>query len=201
METPILNPPHWNYYELLERDLQACFRFVEPVECHHEVYSIEFARIILAAATEIENAFRGFAHTISYTPEPSSIGAYAACVTSRFPRFADMQILMRKYSIVLTPWEGFTVSTPPDWWTYGYNKIKHDRLQFPGAPTLIRAINAVAALQVLLLHYYRVKYPGGLLAFDPVTLLMIPLERNDPLQGVDSMWGWTLPDEEREETN
>jgi len=39
--------PHWNYYKLLERDLEGCFRYVHPCDGHFDVYSDEFARIIL----------------------------------------------------------------------------------------------------------------------------------------------------------
>lgn len=195
----IHNPPHWNYYRLLERDLEECFRFVEPVPGHFDVFSNEFARIILVAATEIENALRGLAEALSYTPTPSSILDYFICTTSKFPSIATMEMFVPRYSLRFTPWEGWSSSTAPDWWSFGYNKIKHDRLKHPTAPTLIRATKAVAALQVVLLHYYRVKYPGGLLSDDNVKKLIVPFEKDNPdIGGATILWDWDLPDDPKQ---
>lgn len=102
---------------------------------------------------------------------------------------------MPRFSLTLTPWDRWSASSAPDWWTFGYNKIKHNRLKYPGAPTLIRAINSVAALQVLLLHYYRAKYPESLLSDDVVTKLIVPRDNDDPFQGASILWDWTIPDD------
>lgn len=189
------NPPHWNYYRLLERDLEACFRFVYPVQEHWEVYSDEFARIILMAAAEIENAFKSFAFWAQTTPLPSSIHQYFDCVSAKYPKVCEMEMIMPRYSLGFKPWDGWSSSSAPDWWTYGYNKIKHDRMNHPGAPTLIRAIKSVGALQVLLLHFYRLRYSKCLLADDVQPQLIRPWDRNDPHQGAVMAWEWKLPDD------
>lgn len=43
----------WNYFLVLEKDLEATTRYVEP---HNQdnVYSIEFYKILVLAATECE---------------------------------------------------------------------------------------------------------------------------------------------------
>ncbi|MEI6135228.1 MAG: hypothetical protein WCP72_09655 [Desulfomonile sp.] len=58
------NLPHWNYYRLLESDLELCFRYVEPVQEHFGVYSDEFAKIIVLASTEIENGLKSLVRSI-----------------------------------------------------------------------------------------------------------------------------------------
>ena len=44
---------HWNYFLALERDLEIVSRYVEFCSQNFEVYSIEFAHLLFAAASEI----------------------------------------------------------------------------------------------------------------------------------------------------
>jgi hypothetical protein len=189
------NLPHWNYYRLLEQDLESCFRFVNPSQEHWNVYSDEFSRIILVAASEIENALRTFALWSQTNPIPSSILKYFECITTIYPHFYEMELVMPRYSVAIKPWEDWSESAAPDWWTYGYNKIKHDRLNYPNAPTLIRAIKSVGALQVLLLHFYRYRYKDCELAYDIQPSLFIPWEKEKSWLGATISWGWDLPDD------
>ena len=191
------NPPHWNYYLILERDLERTFRFVEPVDSQLDVYSDEFARIILIASTEIENAFNGLAKTIVPASSPSNIGEYCSTVTGRFPNFASMEMLMPRFSREFSPWSGWTTTSAPDWWSMGYNKIKHNRVEHPNAPTMRRAIDAVGALQVVLLHYYRAKFEHAALSGDRESVLIVPNERDSEWQGASTAFTWDLPDDPR----
>ncbi len=193
---PLHNPPHLSYYRLLERDLDACFRYVEPIDSHFDIYSDEFARIILCASSEIENALKGFASASNLTPSPANILGFFDVVTSRFPKFCTMELFLPRCSLVFAPWLSWSAQTAPDWWTFGYNKIKHDRLNNPGAATLRRAIDAVGALQVLLLHYYRVSYPNGWIADRAIPEFIVPYERSSPTPGASMLWRCSLPDDE-----
>jgi len=189
------NLPHWNYYKLLERDLEGCFRYVQPCKDHFDVYSDEFARIILMSATEIENAIKSFALHINYAHDYGSIHDYFNCVTSEYPSICNVEIIMPRYSMSFKPWDGWSASSAPDWWSMGYNKVKHDRSNHPSAPTMIRAINSLGALQVFLLHYYRKLYGDCYIPAEIAPQLMWPLEENDPYQGASQLWRWNLPDD------
>jgi hypothetical protein len=48
--------PHesWYFFLALESDLDATARYVEPTEENDTTYSIEFARILMSAAAEVE---------------------------------------------------------------------------------------------------------------------------------------------------
>ena len=138
--------PHWNYYRLLERDLEDCFRYVAPNQAHYEVYSDQFARIILVACTEIENVLAALSLMTQNKPLKTNILSYHPCVTDKFPKFCEMDVVLPRFSLGLKPWIEWSTSTAPDWWSNGYNKIKHDRMNYAEAPTLIRAINSVGAL-------------------------------------------------------
>ena len=98
-----------------------------------------------------------------------------------------------RYMLTVTPWEGWTEKEGPDWWENGYNKIKHERLKHPGAPSMIRAINAVGALQAVLLYLYRTKHGHCAIAIDIAPRLIEPLE--DEFGGSSLVWGWQLPDD------
>ena len=112
------NLPHWNFYRLLEADIEHCFRFVSPASEHYQVYSDEFARIILVAAVEVENVLREFAAEAAYTPAPNNIGEFCDCVTSVFPKMRDAGLVMPRYSVgTLRPWNGWSSSQGPDWWS------------------------------------------------------------------------------------
>jgi hypothetical protein len=194
------DPPHLRYYKLLEQDLENCFRFVEPCSEHFGVYSEEFSRIILMAAAGIENALKGLAFwaQVKYPDTPtnvSNIQKLFGVVTHLFPNFCTMQLFMPRYSILIEPWQGWSASSAPDWWSNGYNKIKHDRQNHLNAPTLQRAVNAVGALQVVLLHYYRLESKDAAIADRGIPELLIPWDINHPADNASQLWQWELPDD------
>jgi hypothetical protein len=189
------NLPHWNYYRLLERDLENSFRFVPPSQEHWNVFSDEFSRIILMASTEIENALRSFAFWCQENSKKLDILDFFTLISNKYPKFCDMDMLMPRYSLGFKPWDGWSSTSAPDWWSLGYNKIKHDRLNHPDAPTLIRAIKSVGALQVLLLHFYRYRFKGCEFAYDVKPNLIIPWEKEGLWEGATISWTWNLPDD------
>ena len=46
--------PHWNYFLAIERDLEPLSRYVEFNPKNFDCYSIEIARLLLAAAAEVD---------------------------------------------------------------------------------------------------------------------------------------------------
>jgi len=187
------NPPHLSYYKLLEEDLNSCFRFVEPIEAHHDVYSMEFARIILMAASEIENALKSFDVAVNGAAKGKKICEYSILVVGRFPAFCSMEMYLPRSSYKFKPWSGWSSSKAPDWWKNGYNNIKHDRLNNPGAATMLRAIESVGALQAVLLHLYRLTNPDGYIADRAIPTVVVPYDQSSEYPGVSSLWRPTLP--------
>lgn len=189
------SPPHLNYYTLLERDLDECFRFIEPIERHFGVYSIEFSRIILMAASEVENALNSFDAAANESAVSRNILGYYSVATSKFPKFCTMQMFLPRCALVFAPWSEWSADKAPDWWANGYNKIKHDRISNPGAATMRRAIDAVGALQVLLHHLYRLKYPDRWLADHAIPEIIVPYESGSAIPGASTLWRPDLPDD------
>jgi len=185
--------PQWNYYQMLEADLEKSFRYIQPSPTQYSVTSDHFSMIILAAAAEIENALALVANHIACQPPPGNIHQYFTCVTGTYPNFCNTKISMPRFSGMFTPWQGWSASSAPDWWTNGYNKIKHDRLNYPDAPTLGRALNAMAALQALLLHYYKLIDPHATMpsALEPKLLQIV--EPSTDFETGCIQWSWELP--------
>ncbi len=186
--------PRWNYFRLLEQDLEDSFRFVQPCPQHYSVYSEHFARIILIACTEIENCIKSMAVKANYQSSLGGIKDYNKFLISQYPYFAQSKVLLPWYGLTFEPWVNLGIGTTPDWWQSGYNKIKHDRENSPDAATLQRAVDSVAALFVLLLHYYHTL--NG-------TNYTIPLMSQPRLFGLEEKpgdwkrsplgWAWELP--------
>jgi hypothetical protein len=45
---------HWNYFIALEEDMQALSRYIEFCDDNLDVYSIELAHLLFAAASEVD---------------------------------------------------------------------------------------------------------------------------------------------------
>ena len=45
---------HWNYFLALDRDLEVVSRYVEFTKPNFNVYSIELAHLLFAAASEVD---------------------------------------------------------------------------------------------------------------------------------------------------
>ena len=45
---------HWNYLIALEKDLEVASRYVEFCKSNYRVFSIEFAHLLFAAASEVD---------------------------------------------------------------------------------------------------------------------------------------------------
>ena len=187
------NLPQWNFFRILEEDLEECFAFVEPCEAHYGVYSDQFAAIILLACTEIENALRAFAAWAECEPMPTSINSYCRCILNTYPHLPKMVVSIPRYGLTMRPWHGWTDNSPPEWWTLGYNKIKHDRLKHPTAPTLWRAINALGGLLVVLLHNYRAIHRISSIPMENMPHLYEPTALDDLEWGATFSWSWHLP--------
>jgi hypothetical protein len=188
--------PRWNYFRLLEKDLEDSFRYVQPCKQHYGVYSEHFARVILIASTEIENCIKSMAKNVKYQSSLKDIDEYNKFLILQYPNFTQSKVLLPWYGLSFEPWLNWAVGTAPDWWKLGYNKIKHDRENSPDAPTLQRAIDSVAALFVLLLHYYRTLNGGGYaMPLETQPHLFALEQKTGDWQGGYVGWSWKIPGE------
>jgi hypothetical protein len=152
--------PHWEYFLSIEADLERCSRFVEFSPNNYKTYSIEFARIIMAAASEFDTVAKLLCSCIDPSQTPSSINFYHSIIISKYPRFVEFEILMSRYKLTFIPWNNWEVGNSPNWWSKGYNKIKHERDQYFHEANLENAILATCGLLAGILYYYDSKFGG-----------------------------------------
>ena len=75
----------WNYYLSIENDLSKTSQYVEPMG-QENVYSFEFARILVLACTEVESVFKQICFEKTGNKPKDTIGFYKAIILNNFPK-------------------------------------------------------------------------------------------------------------------
>ena len=154
---------HWNYFLALESDIVRLARFIEFREDNFQTYSIELARLIMAAAAEVDVVAKLVCKKLDPTSRPRNINGYASVILQADGRrrkvsaLTALTVLIPRYGLTLKPWISWTREAPPLWWT-AYNKVKHHRdTRFKDA-NLGNALNTVSALFSLTIYHYALDY-------------------------------------------
>lgn len=143
---------HWNYFITLEKDLEQLSRYVEIAEPNFGTYSIEIARLLFAAASEVDVVAKLLCTSIQPGSSPEKIRQYHAILEPNVPSLFRMSVQMPRFGTSSIPWDSWTATASPKWWT-AYNKVKHQRHDHFDQATLGNAVNALQGLFVLLLYY------------------------------------------------
>ena len=146
--------PHWEYFLSIEADLAQCMRYVEFTQENFATFSVEFARIIVAASAEFDAVAKGLCKTIDENAKPENIKQYQPVIVGRYPKFPQYKIHIPRIKLELQPWNTWTPEVSPDWWSKGYNKIKHQRDQHFASANLDNALNATAGLLAGIVYLY-----------------------------------------------
>jgi hypothetical protein len=152
---------HWNYFLALESDVVRLARFIEFREDNFPTYSIEIARLIMAAAAEVDVVAKLVCKKLDPASRPRNINDYASVILQADGRkvsaLTALTVLVPRYGLTLKPWISWTRETPPLWWT-AYNKVKHHRdTRFKDA-NLGNARNTVSALFSLTIYHYALEH-------------------------------------------
>lgn len=146
---------YWRYFLSIEGDLEKTTRYVEPVQANYKTYSIEFARILISAGSEIDVVSKALCKKI----EPDSgknandnINAYRRVITHPY-RIYDKKVTIPRNKMSFAPWDEWRGEANPGWWR-AYNEVKHDRQMNYKMANLQNALLSVAGLFVLVLYYY-----------------------------------------------
>lgn len=159
-------PTHWNYFLALEDDFLKLARFVEPTTSNFATHSLEIARVLFSAASEVDVVAKLLCRKVNAQSKASSIGKYREQLLGAYPELAAAQVKIPRYGLDLEPWSQWQVEDSPLWWR-AYNKVKHHRDSHFVDASLKHALNALAGLFVLLLFLYREEAEQALLAPDP----------------------------------
>ena len=173
--------PHWNYFLALDGDLARLARYVEFHSKNFDCFSVEIARVLLAAAAEVDVVAKQLCEILRPGCGADGINAYRDVIVAGLPDVANFEIQIPRYGLQLVPWDEWKVPNGvPLWWTAN-NKVKHERHTHFDHATLKHALNAVGALFVLLLYLYRDKATQGQLVPAPEIVRV----GEDHFEGVD----------------
>lgn len=149
----------WEYFLAIEFELANTTRFVEFNEDNYETYSIEFARILLSASSEVDVLCKRLCLNIdsSLSPNEIHIDDYRRIITTKYTKLNTIEVLIPRYELTLKPWEEWKENNNnknPSWWS-DYNKVKHHRDDNFSKANLINAIDSVSGLFAIVLYLYR----------------------------------------------
>ena len=144
---------HWNYFLALEADLEVCSRYVAFDENNYSTFSVEFAKILLAASAEVDVVAKILCKKIDLQRNYGNINSYRSIIGTKYTKLPDVQVDIHRYSLTLEPWKKWKVGKNPDWWE-SYNNVKHERSQYFAEANLENATLATAGLLVILLYCY-----------------------------------------------
>jgi hypothetical protein len=156
---------HWNYFLALERDLEAVSRYIEFSPSNFQVYSIELAHLLFAAASEVDVVAKLLCERVAPAKPQGNINEYKAVLLPEFPDLPTTQVFVPRYGLSFAPWSNWAGATNPDWWR-SYNHVKHERDTYFNEATLKNALNALGALLIFTYHFY-----ARILAVPPAKIL------------------------------
>ncbi len=145
----------WNYFLTLESDLDNTSRYIEPSK-QENVYSFEFAKLLILACTEVESVFKALCFEIEKKQVAGDIGTYKATILGKFPKIVDSVVNIKRLGKSMKPFEEWS-SGPLSWWG-AYQNVKHSRGSHFSDATYINATTALAALYILI--FYLAKISG-----------------------------------------
>ena len=159
--------PHWSYFLAIERDLEVLSRFIEFDTRNFDSFSLEIARILLAAGAEVDVVCKQICQSKDPKSQADNIDAYRRDVLKYFPKLPDFTVEIPRFGLTLHPWDEWNNARGvPSWWT-AYNKIKHHRHTHYDRASLENCLNAVAALFVATLYLYEDQAGQGALIPSP----------------------------------
>lgn len=182
--------PHWNYLLALDGDLVQLSRYVEFSSKNFGCFSIELARVLLAAAAEADVVCKQVCKKADPNSSADGINRYRDELRTAFPDIEEFKVLIPRFGLTLCPWENWQdAGGVPAWWT-SYNKVKHERHASFERASLRNALNAVAGLFVIVLYLCSEAAAAGELA-PPPQLLRVEQKHRGGI-GVGGIRGMTL---------
>jgi hypothetical protein len=115
----------------------------------------------MSASAECENIAKDLCKLIDSASSPENIVEIYPILFGFYPKFGSVEVEIPRYKLALKPWGDWTSSKRPDWWSKGYNKIKHERTLFFDRANLYNAILSMAGLFTTILYYHH-KEIGGI---------------------------------------
>lgn len=156
---------HWTFFLAIERDVDTLSRYIEFDPSNFSCFSMEIARILLAASSETDIVCKQVCLQLNAGSKADNILQYRTELLAGIKHLPDFEVTVPRHGLALKPWDEWhdAANGTPLWWT-AHNKVKHQRHSHYHEASLKNALNAVAGLYVILLYLYKADAEGGRLA-------------------------------------
>ena len=162
-------PTHWNYFLSLEDDIDHLSRYIEFTEKNFECFSLELARVLLTASSEVDVVAKLYCKALDEKSKAQSIGKYKEGILLGNPDFPETVVKMPRFGLTFMPWSNWKTEEVSPYWWQSYNKVKHQRHTHFDRANLKNTLNSVAGLFALLIHFYRNQLDTGQYKIDQKT--------------------------------
>ena len=139
----------WNYFLTLESDLENTSRYIEP-SGQENVYSFEFAKLLVLACTEIESVLKVMCKEINPSSKAEKMSDYQPIIMQRFPKITEACVEISRLGRNIKPFSEWN-SQPLSWWR-AYNGVKHNRGNNFSDATYMNAVMALSGLYILIFY-------------------------------------------------
>ncbi|MGB8339649.1 MAG: hypothetical protein WCD07_10565 [Burkholderiales bacterium] len=142
---------HWRYFLALEQDVERTTRFVEPHPSNYKTYSIEFARLIISACSEVDVVAKVLCEAIDPSAPATNMDQYRAVIHKRYPRIHEALVEVPRFGLAMEPWKEWGGAANPGWWK-DHQLVKHQRHKHFAQADLEHCIVSAAGLFSLSLY-------------------------------------------------
>jgi hypothetical protein len=142
---------HWRYFLALEQDVERTTRFVEPHVSNYKTFSIEFARLIISACSEIDVVAKVLCESIAPTAPARNMDEYRAVIHKQYPHIHEAIVEVRRFGLSMEPWKEWGDGKNPGWWK-DHQLVKHQRHKHFAQADLEHCIVSAAGLFSLALY-------------------------------------------------
>lgn len=149
---------HWNYFLAIEDDLINTSRYVEFTIDNMKTYSVEYTKIILSAASEVDVLLKQIYSSFGYKKKQPNFKDFCDVLKIKLNSLITEQLCLEQYGITLCPFEEWKNDSQPGWHT-AYNNLKHNRTLNYKEANLENALLSVGALYSTVVHYYLCSTP------------------------------------------
>jgi hypothetical protein len=162
---------HWNYFLVLESNLEHLSRYIEFTEDNYKTYSQEMAHLLLTAGSEVDVVLKGLCRKNNSSFRGRTIDRYREILNPKYPNFCKLKVSLQRFGLDISPWANWQNDETPNWW-HDYNLVKHNRDEHYNLANLKNTIASLAGLFLAVLYFYKNEAEKGKLIPDP-KLLMI----------------------------
>jgi hypothetical protein len=152
--------PHWQYYRTLIEDLDRISRYVELHPHNFRTFSIELARLYLAAGSEVDVVAKLLCEKAKPSSSCRNINEYRDVLLAAYPGLTSIETSLPRHSLSFTPWESWERENP-EWWR-SYNDVKHKRDEFYQEACLENVLLALSGLCVFVCYLDYDLIAGGI---------------------------------------